>query len=217
MDGAYDMGGMATFGAVDPADNAVFHARWEERAFGISMIAMFEGLASGGDLRETMYTMHPAAYLTTPYYGRWLHAIERLMVASGTITSAELDGWVERLRAGEAVPTASDSALAERTVAAFDERLVRPLPATARFAVGDAVRVRRIWPRDENHAPRYLRGAAGVIERVQCEDPRPGSGGQPVEPVYAVRFGSIDVFGEQDEPPFTILADLWESYLEADA
>ncbi len=217
MDGAYDMGGMATFGAVDAADDAVFHARWEERAFGISMIAMCEGLASGGGLRETMYAMHPAVYLTTPYYGRWLHAIEQLMVASGTITSAEVDAWVQRLRAGEAVPASSDSALTQRTVAAFDERLVRPLPATARFAVGDPVRVRRMWPRDENHAPRYLRGVPGVIERVQCEDPPPGSDGHAAEPVYAVRFSSTDVFGAQEEPPFTILADLWESYLEADA
>jgi hypothetical protein len=34
------------------------------------------------------------------------------------------------------------------------------------------------------------------------------------EPVYSVAFRSQDLWGESDEPPWTILLDLWESYLE---
>ena len=34
------------------------------------------------------------------------------------------------------------------------------------------------------------------------------------EAVYAVRFRSDDLFGPRDEPPYRVLVDLWESYLE---
>ena len=29
-----------------------------------------------------------------------------------------------------------------------------------------------------------------------------------------MRFGSDDLFGAGDEPPWTVLLDLWETYLE---
>ena len=37
---------------------------------------------------------------------------------------------------------------------------------------------------------------------------------EPVEAVYAVRFRSDDLFGRGEEPPYRVLVDLWESYLE---
>ncbi len=37
---------------------------------------------------------------------------------------------------------------------------------------------------------------------------------EPVEALYAVRFRSDDLFGPRDEPPYRVLVDLWESYLE---
>ena len=36
----------------------------------------------------------------------------------------------------------------------------------------------------------------------------------PPEAVYAVRFGSADLFGAGGEPPFQVFVDLSESYLE---
>ena len=36
----------------------------------------------------------------------------------------------------------------------------------------------------------------------------------PVEAVYAVRFRSDDLFGPREEPPYRVLVDLSESYLE---
>ena len=39
-----------------------------------------------------------------------------------------------------------------------------------------------------------------------------------LECVYTVRFSSVDLFGDRSgdgEPPYVLLIDLWERYLEA--
>jgi nitrile hydratase len=60
---------------------------------------------------------------------------------------------------------------------------------------------------------------AGTVERVQGADRLPdravyGERAQP-EPVYSVAFSSDDLWGRGEGPPWTVLLDLWESYLEA--
>jgi hypothetical protein len=59
----------------------------------------------------------------------------------------------------------------------------------------------------------------GDVERVLGADPVPDAADEnDVEPVYTVRFSSVDLFGDQTEagePPYVLLIDLWESYLEA--
>ena len=56
----------------------------------------------------------------------------------------------------------------------------------------------------------------GVVERVQGVDAFPDIGPYqgPDEPVYAVAFRSEDLFGAGDERTWTVLLDLYESYLE---
>jgi nitrile hydratase len=216
-DGIHDMGGMDGFGAVvEPGSDAVFHAAWEERAFALNLITGSERLRHNNG-RATREEMDPLHYLAASYYERWLSSTERGLVEAGTISSAEIDAWVERLRAGEAAPTLADGAMADRAVAVLVATAVLPVPEAPAHAVGDRVRVRRTRPRGHTRSPRYLRGVGGVVERVQCVDRLPDPGPRRDEPVYAVRFRSEDVFGEGDEPGFTILADMWESYLEADA
>ena len=65
-------------------------------------------------------------------------------------------------------------------------------------------------PDGHNRCPRYLRGAEGVVERIQCNDRRPGAGS---EPVYAVAFNGAELWGEDAERS-SVVADLWEGYLE---
>ena len=93
-----------------------------------------------------------------------------------------------------------------------------PAAERARFAPGDAVRVRRMRPEGHTRCPRYARGASGVVERVRGLDALPDLAvhGEPAEPepVYAVAFTSDVLWGASDEAPFTVVLDLWESYLE---
>jgi nitrile hydratase beta subunit len=216
IDGIHDMGGMQGFGAVVvPGADAVFHEEWERRVFALSTLTGFLGLRRNNG-RATREEMQPSHYLEASYYERWLYSTERGLLEAGTIAEAELEAWVDRLRAGEPAPARADPKLAARSVAAFDEVRLLQAPATARFAPGDLVRVRRMHPRGHTRSPRYLRGVVGVVEHVACEDRLPDvPGDAPVEPVYTLGFDSLAVFGELAEPPFTIHADLWQSYLEA--
>jgi nitrile hydratase len=73
--------------------------------------------------------------------------------------------------------------------------------SVARFAAGDRVRVRRAFPPGHVRTPYYLRGCAGVVERVCGAYPNPeelayGRDGLPPEPLYRVRFRQKDIWPE---------------------
>ena len=75
-------------------------------------------------------------------------------------------------------------------------------------------------PAGHTRCPSYVRGAIGVVERIQGEDELPDvatyRADAPVEAVYSVAFRSDDLWGPDGEPPSTVMVDLWESYLESD-
>lgn len=211
------MGGMHGFGVVvTPGSEAVSHEDWELRVFAISTLVGIEGLGSGSG-RAIREEMEPAEYLRAGYYERWLWSTEERLVRRGRVSRQELDRWAERLRAGETSPRRADPEAAARAVAATTAS--EPLgPAdTTRFAVGDRVRVRRMRPEGHTRCPRYVRGVEGVVEAVRGLDAFPDIGPYqgPDEPVYAVRFLSDDLFGPSEEGRWTVVLDLFESYLES--
>jgi nitrile hydratase beta subunit len=210
------MGGMHGFGAVvEPGAERAYDEAWEARVFAISEIIGTQGLGKGGG-RPLRERMDPAEYLEASYYERWLWSNERRLERKGTIAPGEVDAWVERLRGGEEVPRREDPDLAARVVA--DELEDSPLdaPGESRFAVGDRVRVKRMRPEGHTRCPRYVRGAEGHVQAVRGNDSFPDIGPYqgPSEPVYAVAFASEDLFGPSDEGAWTVVADLFESYLE---
>jgi len=215
MDGVHDMGGMQGFGDVLRPDSDGAIRSWELRVFALNMLSGIQGLEGGPGFRARIESMPAERYLEASYYERWLWRVEQDLLAGGTIAPGEVEGWMERLRAGEAAATSSDPALVTRTV---DElRKPYPLPAATnpRFAAGDRVRVRRMRPPTHNRCPRYVRGAAGVVERVQGEDHVPGAASDgPREAVYGVVFASEELWGPSAERAWTVRIDLWESYLE---
>ena len=97
----------------------------------------------------------------------------------------------------------------------------RLAPAGARFAVGDAVRVKDDWPERRGpchiRTPHYLRGRAGRIEAVlgafaNPEDlafARPA----PARTLYHVLFEQPPLFAE-GEPGDTALVEIFEHWLE---
>jgi nitrile hydratase subunit beta len=211
------MGGMHGFGAVvTPGSDAVSHADWELRVFAISTLVGIAGLGKGSG-RAIREEMEPADYLRAGYYERWLWSTEQRLLRSGAITAEEIDAWVARLVGGASSPRRDDPAATERAVAATTE--VDPLgPAVdARFPAGSRVRVRRMRPEGHTRCPRYVRGATGVVEAVRGLDALPDIGpyAGPEEPVYAVAFTSDDLFGPSSEGRWTVILDLFESYLEA--
>jgi nitrile hydratase subunit beta len=218
MDGIHDMGGMQGFGeAVSAGSEAPFHGAWELRVFALNMLSQFQDLEGGPGFRARIESMPAEQYLESSYYERWLWRVEQDLLAGGAIEPGEVEGWMDRLRDGEEAPTSSDLALATR---ALDElRAPYPLPPATnpRFTAGDRIRVQRMRPGGHTRCPRYVRGASGVVNRIQGEDRVPGGAdGGPRQAVYSVAFSSPELWGPGDERAWTVLIDLWESYLEAE-
>jgi nitrile hydratase len=219
VDGVHDMGGMHGFGAVvQPGSEVVYHEPWEGRVFALHMIISQEQLGAGPHGRATREEMEPAHYLAAGYYERWLWSAEQRLLRKGAIAPGEVEAMVERLRTGEPAPERRDPALATRVVTSLREGERLPGPDKARFRIGDRVRVKRMRPARHTRCPRYVRGVTGRVERIQAADALPDLAVYDVpcepEPVYSVSFGSHDVWGASGEPPFAILLDLWETYLE---
>jgi nitrile hydratase len=220
MDGVHDMGGMHGFGhAVQPGDEAPYHQRWEPRVFAIQMLVGLERLGAGPGGRAVREEMEPARYLAASYYERWLYSAEQLLLRKGTIAPGDVDAMIERLAAGEAVPVHRDAAMAERIVAGLRSvHPMKPAPANTRFGCGERVRVKRMHPARHTRCPRYVRGAAGIVEHVRGADRLPDRAvyGEKITPeaVYSVAFASEELWGRSEEPAWTVSLDLWESYLE---
>lgn len=215
MDGIHDMGGMAGFGPVDPSADAPGVEGWEARLQAVALL-------SGGMSRPGIEAIPPAEYLGSGYAEKWLVCAEHRLLGDGVIEVDALDRWREELARNPArFPPRAD---APEAVGGLVEMLTTtPSMAeatSARFAVGDRVRVRRMRPEGHHRCPRYVRGAVGVVERIpgaEHQPPtRPGGVVGRFEPVYTVQFDSSELWGEPDtEPGFDLLIDLWESYLEA--
>lgn len=103
MNGIHDLGGMHGMGPiVREADEPAFHEEWERRAFALTLAAGFLGQWNLDMSRFAREQMDPAHYLATSYYEHWLYGLERLLVARGLLTQAEIDTRVAELRAGTA-------------------------------------------------------------------------------------------------------------------
>jgi nitrile hydratase beta subunit len=212
------MGGMHGFGpVVTPGSEQAYHEPWEGRIFAISTIAGVERLAKGPGGRPVREEMAPDEYLRASYYERWIYSVERRLERAGTIEPGEIERWMERLQAGEAVPrSAEPEGQGARTLEAIAETESLQPPGEARYAVGDRVRVRRMRPAGHTRCPRYVRGATGVVEAIRGNDPLPDIGPYqgPLQPVYAVAFDSETLFGPSEEGRWTVMVDLFEHYLE---
>jgi nitrile hydratase beta subunit len=220
MDGVHDMGGMHGFGRVlEPGSELAYHERWEPRVFAIQMLVGREGLGAGPGGRPVREEMDPPRYLAASYYERWLYSAEQRLLRKGTILPGEVEDVIERLQAGESFPEHQDAAMAERIIA--DLHAVYPMDVPAedvRFGRGQTVRVKRMHPAGHTRCPRYVRGAVGLIEGVRGADRLPDRAvyGEQVtpEPVYSVAFRSQELWGPSEETPWTVLLDLWDSYLD---
>lgn len=217
MDGIHDMGGMAGFGPVDVSAEASGHEGWEARLQATALL-------SGGMSRPGIEAIPPAEYLASGYAEKWLVCSEVRLLGDGVIDRESLDRWHSVLAADPArLPPRDDAPEAVPGLVAMLTTTPSMSEATeSRFAVGDRVRVRRMRPHGHHRCPRYVRGAVGVVERIPGAEHQPptepgGDVGQ-FEAVYTVQFDSSELWGDQrgeGEPPFDLLVDLWESYLEA--
>jgi nitrile hydratase len=220
MDGIHDLGGKEGFGGIEyETDEPYFHARWEARVFGLYL----QRLGGAGNIdrrRHAVERIDPRAYLEHGYYGRWLGAMETLLVEGGVLTRAAIDARARKLGASPDDLVASRPASRPDVVpyapAAADG--VRPLSRNPRFAVGEAVVARRHGVPGHTRLPAYARGRTGVIAArhggwVFPDTNAHGRGEEP-QHLYTVAFDGAELWGRDAERGVTVYLDLFEPYLE---
>lgn len=217
MDGAHDMGGVASSGPVRPEPNEpVFHAEWERRAFAVTMAMAMPGGWNIDMSRFARENRSPQDYLSKSYYQIWFAGLEQLLLERGLVASDEI-------AAGKSLHPAKPVAkiLTPDGVAAVLHRggpTERSARSPALFAVGDRVRAKTIHPATHTRLPQYVRGHAGIIDRVLgCHvfpDSNASGHGEDPQWLYTISFDGLELWGEESDPHLRVSVDAWEPYLE---
>ena len=218
MNGPHDMGGTTSFGpVVAEPDEPVFHTAWERRAFAITLAMGMTGSWNIDMARFARECLPPLAYWPSSYYEYRHYGLENQLLALGLATAEEeADGRMRvAARAVKRVPKAAEIA----AILASGGPADRPAQGPRRFDVGDRVRSVNIHPQGHTRLPRYLRGHQGEIFMVHGSHAFPDSSahgkGDDPQWLYAVKFSAAEVWGNGSRD--SIVADLWEPYLEANS
>jgi nitrile hydratase beta subunit len=218
MNGAHDLGGMHGYGPINPeAEEPVFHAAWERRAFGLILAVGALGRWNIDMSRHTRERQPPIDYLRHTYYENWLAGLEKLLVEKGLVTAAEL-------AAGKAsgpadLDTRKRILKAENVarVLAQGAPVAMSIDTPARFKPGDRVRALNRHPTGHTREPRYVRGRVGVIHEHYGAHVFPDHSAEGVKEgrhLYNVRFEASELWGGDAAGRSAVYVDLWEEYLE---
>jgi nitrile hydratase subunit beta len=217
MDGAHDMGGVAWSGPVQPEPNEPpFHAEWERRAFALTLAMARPGGWNIDMSRFAREDRPPQDYLGKSYFEIWLAGLERLMLARNLVSSDEIE-------AGKPLHPAKPVAktLTPEGVTGMLHRggpTERKATSPALFAAGNRVRAKMINPPTHTRLPHYVRGHAGIVERVVGFHVFPDSNaigaGENPQWLYTVTFEGRELWGNESDPTLKVSVDAWEPYLE---
>jgi nitrile hydratase beta subunit len=211
-----DLGGQPGFGPVTPEpEGELFHADWEPRALALTLAMGATGswnIDASRAVRETL-----PDYRDLSYYQIWLSALEQLMLQRAQV-------FPDEIASGEMKHPAAPVARVLRAanvpaVLAKGSPTERPEPGSARFAVGQAVRMHLGKVDHHTRLPGYVQGKRGTIEHVHgahvfADAHAQGLGEQP-QWLYTVVFDEAELWGKQAAPQnLSVSVDAWESYLE---
>jgi len=217
MNGAHDLGGTMGFGPIAPeANEPVFHAEWERRAFALTIAMGLHGRWNIDMSRYARENRDPRDYLGSSYYELWLKGLETVLVQTGLASAGELaTGRPEGPPSGVTPP--DPKTVAPLLARGFPANLPADIPA--RFGVGDRVRVRDMTTPGHTRAPRYCRGRVGQVVMDHgvfiFPDTHAHGAGQKPQHLYSVRFAGRDLWGDFASPRDAVHVDLWDDYLDA--
>ena len=201
MNGPHDMGGGHGWGPVRPEpDEPPFHAAWERRRV----------RAHAGDGRHRAVEHRSVALRPREPAARGVRPAVVLpalaggaRAPAGGARSGQRRGARRRGQALESAEAGANVLRAEDVAATLARGgpAARPSSRPARFAVGDRVRARNLHPAGHTRLPRYLRGHAGVVERVHgCHVFPDSRAARPAasDPqwLYSVCFEARELWGE---------------------
>jgi nitrile hydratase len=216
MNGPHDMGGFAGFGPIQAeADEPVWHAGWEPRAFALVLAMGMTGCWNIDEARHARERLPALQYWRSSYYEMRHYALLLQLIELGLITAMEeAEGKmsvpplaVKRVATAEMIPA----------ILAAGGPTDRPSRQPQGFRPGDKVRARNINPDGHTRLPRYARGKRGEVVMVHGTHVFPDSsahgGGENPQWLYTVRFSARELWGKDANE--SVCIDLWEPYLEA--
>lgn len=218
MNGVHDMGGMDGFGKVEVEKNEPpFHDRWEGR-----VMAMVRAMGANGGLNIDMQrfsreSIPPATYLSSSYYKKWFLGLVSTLTQRGLVGADEIEAG-KSLHQSPPLPKGKFG-LADVDRISTRGSFQRDVASQPIFRVGDTVRAKNINPTTHTRLPRYVRGHAGVIERINGSHVFPDSyahgGGENPQWLYTVVFTAQELWGnDAPDPTSRISVDAFEPYLE---
>ncbi len=219
MNGPHDLGGQHGLGPIHPEqehEESVFHSDWERRVFALTLATGALGKWNLDQSRHSRERQHPTAYFSHSYYENWLAGVETLLLENGLVTLNELESGVPS-------PAADLNHCPPLQVSDVASTLHRGSPTqmniekSARFQIGNRVRVVNNHPRGHTRAPRYTRGRLGLVRACYGVHVFPDENAKRSrvgETLYSVEFTSRELWGANGNSLDTILVDLFEPYLE---
>jgi nitrile hydratase subunit beta len=147
VDGIHDMGGTQGWGTVtiDPHE-PVFHEPWEARAFAFGALSARLSGTNLDTMRHAIDRQHPYEYLVDGYYGRWLGAVETMLVDTGVLAPGAVVARARRRR-GEDVTEPEQPVVHKPDYQPTGPGSLRTIDAAHRFALGAAAASGRLVTR----------------------------------------------------------------------
>ncbi|HEX4617743.1 MAG TPA: nitrile hydratase subunit beta [Stellaceae bacterium] len=217
MNGVHDMGGVHGMGPiVREANEPVFHEPWEGRVFALNRATAALGKWNIDAMRHSIERLPAVDYLRMSYYEKWLGGLITRLEESGLVTRAELESGRATSGSSKATPPLT----ADKVPAVVAQRgwFGRRVNTPPRFAVGQAVRAKKINPTNHTRLPRYARGNVGLVDCIHGAHVFPDGNahfrGEKPQHLYSVRFSARELWGEAAAERDTVYIDLWEDYLE---
>lgn len=218
VDGIHDMGGTQGWGTVriDP-DEPVFREPWQAKAFAFGALSARLSGQNLDAMRHAIDRQHPLDYLGDGYYGRWLAAVETMLIDSNILAPGAVEARARKQR-GEDVeePTTLEPHKPDyQPTAAGSVRV--DCERAPRFSVGERVRAKMLANRGHSRLVHYIRGHEGTVVALQPAHVLPDTHAafiaENAQPVYAVAFDSTELWGP-DAEAFTLTIDCYDDYLE---
>lgn len=216
MNGVHDMGGLECYGPINPDPNeALFHAQWERRVLALTVCMGATGEWNLDQGRFTRESLPPVDYLSIGYYRIWLTALENLLVQRDLVSREEMQQGIP-IKASKKVKRVLAGTDVERAMRA-GAPVDRPASGSAKFSVGDIVRVENQHKTGHTRLPGYIRGHEGIVHQVHgchvfADDNAKGTGENP-QWLYNIQFKAQDLWGEARSQAAHVHVDCWEPYL----
>ena len=226
MDGIHDVGGKPGYGFVDKTSTAhPFENPWEGRVFAmLNLVARAGAYQNTDEFPHAIERIAEGEYFDQGYFGRWLSAMELLLLESGLVSSSELDALPPRpsaygrdnpsgSRAEQAKPVDHEGQAATLSVMKNQGLIQSECITAPKFQIDQNIRTISHPLPGHTRLPEFGRSREGTI--IDCHGlwTFPDASAHQLDPsqqfLYTVRLTPFAI----DEG--IIHLDLFEAYLEA--